>query len=71
MAVREFTAGAEYRLRQDLEIRKKSNGVMTDFFRKGTVLKVRKVEADKEQLWFEGVSEPLAMDVLARLVDPA
>lgn len=64
-------AGLSYRLQQDLEVRDEKTGTLRAVFRKGTVLTVRRTEPDEDHTWLEGVSVPLRMDALSRMVVPA
>jgi hypothetical protein len=63
-------AGQVYRLRREFELRDEQTGTLKQYFLKGTELKVRKVAVEEERVWVEGVSLPLPLAALRRVVEP-
>lgn len=71
MPVKELEAGATYRLRRDLEVRDDQTGTLKEFIKKGTIITIKKVAPEEDQVFIEGVKRPVSPDVLAAVVDPA
>ncbi|HYF77806.1 MAG TPA: hypothetical protein VD973_11770 [Symbiobacteriaceae bacterium] len=67
----QIEAGHAYRLQQDLEVRDGKTGTLRAIFRKGTVVTVKRLEADEDHAFFEGLSVPVPLASLARMVTPA
>lgn len=63
--------GQSYRLVRDYEIRNEETGTLKHVIRKGEVVKVRKVEAEADHVWLEGVTYPAAYGTLPIHVVPA
>lgn len=63
-------AGRSYRLQRDLEVRDEKTGTLRAVLRKGTVVAVRRIDADEDHAFLEGLSVPLRLDALSRMVDP-
>jgi len=64
-----ITAGQTYRLRRDFEVRDEKTGTMKHFLPKGTALTVRRIAADEDRVWLEGVPLPVAISALERAVE--
>lgn len=66
----ELQQGRSYRLRRDLSHHDAGTGIYKETFKKGTVLKITKVDQDRNEAYVEGSDLVLPVDVLARMVDP-
>lgn len=66
-----ITVGTTYRLVHDFEVRNEATGTLKLYLRRGTLLTIKRVDAETEHAWAEGMDLPLPLDVLPRHVDPA
>lgn len=64
-------AGRSYRFQREVEVRDEKTGTLRAIIRKGTVLAVRRIDAEEDHAFLEGLSLPMRLDALARMVDPA
>lgn len=63
--------GHSYRLVRDFEVRDEKTGTLKHLIRKGDVVKVKKVEAEMDRVYLEGVPLPAAMAALSMHIQPA
>lgn len=53
--------GRSYRLVRDFEVRDEQTGTLKHFIRKGEVVKVKRIEAEMDRIYLEGVKLPAAL----------
>lgn len=53
--------GRSYRLVRDYEVRDEQTGTLKHFIRKGEVVKVKRIEAEMDRIYLEGVKLPAAL----------
>ncbi|HWI64946.1 MAG TPA: hypothetical protein VNT75_24215 [Symbiobacteriaceae bacterium] len=67
----DLAVGATYRLRHELEVRDEKTGTLKVHLRAGSTILVRRIEAELDHVYVEGISLPLRMSALRRMVQPA
>ena len=63
--------GRHYKLVRDFEIRDPDTGTLKYLIRRGEVVKVRKIEEEKDLIYFEGVSVPAFFRAFQMHIVPA
>lgn len=63
--------GHSYKLKRNLEIREEHTGTMKAFYLGGTVLKVRKVVPEEDQVFVEGQPMHIPLAAFQRMVTEA
>lgn len=66
----ELEEGKTYRLQRELEIHDDKTGTPRAFLRKGTLIKVRKLDSADDHVFVEGQALPLPLNALRRVVSP-
>jgi len=61
--------GGQYRLKLDQEIRDEQTGTLKEFIHKGTIIKVKKISVEENQVWLEGYHYPVGYRALRRRVE--
>lgn len=61
--------GHSYKLKRNLEIRDEQTGTMRAFYLGGTVLKVRKVVEEMDEVFVEGQPKPIPLAAFQRMVE--
>jgi len=62
--------GQSYRLVRDFEVRDEKTGTLRHLIRKGEVVKVKKIDADTDRIYLEGVQVPAAYAALQQHIQP-
>jgi hypothetical protein len=62
--------GRSYRLVRDFEVRDEKTGTLKHLVRKGEVVKVKKIEADLDRVYLEGVALPAALAAFSMHIQP-
>ncbi len=63
--------GSSYRLVRDYEVRDEKTGTLKHLIRKGEVVKVKKIEAELDRIYLEGVPLPAALAAFQMHIQPA
>lgn len=63
--------GHSYQLVRDFEVRDEKTGTLKHLVRKGEVVKVKRIEADLDRIYLEGVQLPAALAAFSMHIRPA